>query len=501
MGYKINSALAALVLLAVYYFHRRRWGEVVARQHGCQPPVKYRSFEPLGAFDFQISIHTDVPSLARYHLRYGKSFKVGSLLGNPAISTIATENLHTINAAGKDWGIEPLRLPAMEYFCGRGFLTTDGTMWQHSRKLLKPTFSRANLLDLTPLVAEVDQFLQDVPGDGSTIDLQPMLFKIFLNTSLRFLLGGNPTNGMEEAPISSETFINAFHDALFGTGLRVMLGRAGFLAPKAQYLNGCKVAHEFLDFYVNQALVEKLPSSSQSELPEPGKIGQRSMIQGLAAQTDDRHYIRSQILQGMMAAQETTSALLGNTLFLLSRHPSNWQQIRSEALQKGQSLLTFDALSASKPIQNVLLESLRLFPIFPLLGRTALNDTKLPVGGGTDQNDPIFVPKGSMVVMSSYALHRDPSVFGNDVESFNPDRWNDIHPGQWEFMPFGGGQRACMGQQKVFVEAAYLLVRMTGTFETLESRDNAEWKGELKLTCKNANGCKVALHRGSKALD
>lgn len=105
------------------------------------------------------------------------------------------------------------------------------------------------------------------------------------------------------------------------------------------------------------------------------------------------------------------------------------------------------------------------------------------------------MPKGTVSEWSQYALHRDPSIFGEDVESFNPDRWNHISPGPWQYMPFGGGPRNCLGQQKVLVEAAYTLARMAVRFETLESRDEKPWKGDIKLTCKNANGCKVALYR------
>jgi len=62
-------------------------------------------------------------------------------------------------------------------------------------------------------------------------------------------------------------------------------------------------------------------------------------------------------------------------------------------------------------------------------------------------------------------------------------------------VPFGGGPRNRLGQQKLLVEAAYVLVRMATSFERLESRDEKMWKGDIKLTCKNVNGCKVALYR------
>lgn len=139
---------------------------------------------------------------------------------------------------------------------------------------------------------------------------------------------------------------------------------------------------------------------------------------------------------------------------------------------------------------------MRLYPIFPILGRIALRDTKLPVGGGPAHDRPMFIPKGSMVIMGHYALHRDPEVFGDDVETFRPERWSSIKPAQWEFLGFGGGNRACLGQQKATIEASYALSRLARAIDKLESRDSQDWKGELKITCKSANGCKVAVHLG-----
>ena len=60
-------------------------------------------------------------------------------------------------------------------------------------------------------------------------------------------------------------------------------------------------------------------------------------------------------------------------------------------------------------------------------------------------------------------------------------------------MAFGGGQRACLGQQKALAEASYTLIRLAQTFKRIESRDDREWAGDQKLTAKNAHGCKVAM--------
>ena len=103
--------------------------------------------------------------------------------------------------------------------------------------------------------------------------------------------------------------------------------------------------------------------------------------------------------------------------------------------------VSFDILLNLTIVQNVLMESLRLYPVFPIMGRSATQDTKLPVGGGPNQDESIFIPKGTVANMSWYALHRDPAVYVKDVETFRPARWESIQPTHWDLMGFGGSNR------------------------------------------------------------
>jgi cytochrome P450 len=305
---------------------------------------------------------------------------------------------------------------------------------------------------------------------------------------VHFLLGIDPIKNYKDAPHSSSEFIEAFHEALYYTMIKMLLGRVWPLFPQKKYLRACKRAHDYLDYYIDQAL-----SEHDSEDIGYSQSKKQSLLASLSSQSDDLNFVRAQILQGMMASQETTSALLGNAFLLLSRNITYWEQVRAEAISTGSKESDFDTLLNLKTIHNVLLETLRLYPVFPILSRGALEDTQLPTGGGPNQDQPIFVPKNTIVVLSYYALHRDPIVFGEDVEDFRPERWETIKPGAWDFMGFGGGNRACMGQQKVLVEAAYVLVRVAKKFNKLDSRDASAWEGEMKLTCKSKNGCKIAL--------
>lgn len=177
MIYAVLAILTGLLCFSFYLYQRQRLRDVEVRINECGFLIKHWTKEPFSAFDFQMAMHVDIPLLYRHHQRYGSTFQVQALITLPSIMTIAPENIRAINT-GKDWGVEPLRLAGMEYFCGRGFLTTDGDIWQHSRKSLKPTFTKSNLLDLGTLSQQMDLLLIQIPGDGATVDLQPLFYKL-----------------------------------------------------------------------------------------------------------------------------------------------------------------------------------------------------------------------------------------------------------------------------------------------------------------------------------
>jgi len=137
--------------------------------------------------------------------------------------------------------------------------------------------------------------------------------------------------------------------------------------------------------------------------------------------------------------------------------------------------------------------ALRLYPVFPQMNRVALVDTILPTGGGSDGKSPIFAPAGTGFDTSWYNLHRLKSVWGEDADEFKPERWQTFKPETWQYLPFGGGPRSCLGRTKALVEASYVIVRLMREFAHIESRDDADWTGQVQLTAKNANGCKISF--------
>jgi cytochrome P450 len=173
----IITTLVGSFLLAFYIFYRQRQRDAAATRNGYATMNKYWTKEPFTALDFGMAAHTDMPFVHRHHLKRGHTFQLQALATQPNIATIAPANIREMSS-GKNWGIQPLRRPAMGYFCGQGLLTTDGELWHYSRKLWKPTFAKHNLLDLEFLSQQTDTLLSHVPDDGSTVDLQPLLYSM-----------------------------------------------------------------------------------------------------------------------------------------------------------------------------------------------------------------------------------------------------------------------------------------------------------------------------------
>jgi cytochrome P450 len=140
-------------------------------------------------------------------------------------------------------------------------------------------------------------------------------------------------------------------------------------------------------------------------------------------------------------------------------------------------------------LQNILKETLRLYPSLPLNTRTATRDTMLPLGGGPDGTSPILIPKGGNMAFSVYTMHRRPDLYGLDAELFRPDRWDDSELPlkkkgleRWGYLPFNGGPRVCLGMDFALVEAGYFLVRMLQRYTIIElaEGENVEIVGSEK---------------------
>lgn len=149
---------------------------------------------------------------------------------------------------------------------------------------------------------------------------------------------------------------------MLGSGIRIALGPFKFLYPymDSKWLESCAITHKFADKFVQKALEYRRRRAIRTPGSQPDEMtGQKSpvLLHALAEQTEDSIELRNEILQALMAAQETTAALISNVFFLISRHPLVWQELRNEVIDLGKAELSVDCLQNMKYLSQVLNES------------------------------------------------------------------------------------------------------------------------------------------------
>ncbi|MGI8314150.1 bifunctional cytochrome P450/NADPH--P450 reductase [Halobacillus mangrovi] len=218
---------------------------------------------------------------------------------------------------------------------------------------------------------------------------------------------------------------------------------------------------------------------------------------------DDKN-IRFQIITFLIAGHETTSGLLSFALYYLLKNPEKLEKAYKEVDEVlGEETPTYKQVKKLKYVRMVLSEALRLWPTAPAFSVYAKENTSL---------DGVYeVEEGETFTLLIPELHRDKSVWGEDAETFKPERFEDPSSiPHHAYKPFGNGQRACIGQQFALHEATLVLGMVLQHFE-LEDHSNYELDVKETLTLKpdgltmrvksrkNADFIQMPVHSEKKA--
>ena len=152
---------------------------------------------------------------------------------------------------------------------------------------------------------------------------------------------------------------------------------------------------------------------------------------------------------------------------LLGRHPDIQQKVRDEVKDVlGDNPPTAAQLIGELPYTTaVLKETMRLYPAAPITGRRAVEDTTI---GGYD------IPAGSDVVLSVWSIHRRADLWP-EPDRFNPDRFlGNPDIGRYDWLPFGAGPRACIGQHFSMLESLATIAELVRDFEFTAPADSSD---------------------------
>lgn len=161
----------------------------------------------------------------------------------------------------------------------------------------------------------------------------------------------------------------------------------------------------------------------------------------------------------IFAGYETTSSALSFALYLLATHPDVQKKLQDEidAALPNKALPTYDALVQMECLDMVVNETLRLYPIAGRLERVCKTDVEV---------NGVLIPKGTVVIVPTYALHKDPKYWP-EPEEFRPERFSkknqdNINP--YTYLPFGDGPRNCIGMRFALMNMKIALVSILQNF-------------------------------------
>ncbi len=471
------------------------------RKHGCKSPPAVHQRDPFFGLDIVFEVFSSMKkrkrnvSFEQLFEKYGSTFQ-SQVYTTKKIFTIEPKNLQAVFATDFDsWGVEPVRLFFFEPFVGKGIMTTDGPVWQHSRNVMKSTFSRVQVTNLSAYKVHVDRLLNLIPSNGTMVDLKPLFEKLALDSSTELLFGTSTASLTPDTSIDAETFLQAYNYGQSGVGKRMQLLPWNFLTQDQQFWRSCATARAFVTKCVQDNVEECLKRNPPTEKPVASKL---VLAQELLATTGNITDITNQLMNVFLPAHDATAVALTNIFFYLARHPEIYAKLGVEVRKSKDSgqEWTYERLKGCRYLQNVMRETFRLNPSIGQMNRAALRDTILPIGGGPDGKSPIFVAKGTLLTTSFYALHRLPRYFGADASTWRPERWNNLKVEHWSFLPFGGGPRICIGQQLAMTEVGYAIVRILERLPRIERADPIlEFVEDWKITTVSANGAKVRLFK------
>ena len=175
----------------------------------------------------------------------------------------------------------------------------------------------------------------------------------------------------------------------------------------------------------------------------------------------DELEVRDQLLSILSAGHETTAIAMAWTLYWLHRHPEKLNRLLEDISEQAPTGDP-EALTQIPYLDAVVNESLRIHPVLPDLARKLSQDAEL-MG--------CKLKAGTAVGAVAFLTHRDPEIYENPDE-WIPERFLDHKFSPFEFYPFGGGSRRCIGAAFASFEAKVVLGTLLPAyrFELLDNR-------------------------------
>lgn len=361
-------------------------------------------------------------------------------------------------------------------FLGQGLLTSEGESHKRQRRLMQPQFHYKHISSFANLMVEHTERMINSWANWEERDIHQDMAGLALEIINKTMFGHTITEDAER--------IGKIIDA--GSRRNIQQAKSVINLPKFLTAKEDERLRQS-QLYLDQIIYSMIENRRKHLDEDP--LDLLSLL--LAAKDEDGSQmsdkeIRDQLITIYIAGHETTANTLSWTWFLLAKNKEVerkfWAEI-DEVL--GGNPPNVHDVPKLKYINQIIQESMRLYPAAWVIGREAIEPVE--IGG-------VVLSTGDTVLMSQYAMHRNPKYFMNP-DQFYPERFDDnylktIPP--YAYFPFGGGPRVCIGSNFALMETAIILAVIGQRFK-LQLSGYHSVKPEPLITLRIKGGLKMKV--------
>jgi cytochrome P450 len=321
---------------------------------------------------------------------------------------------------------------------GRGLLSSDGALWRDQRKIVAANFAPAAIDALVPVFA-------GAAGAAALRSGVRDMAAAATGTTMRIIADALFAGDARLISEAAMDHITAALDGVSEARLQALLGLP--LMPWSLRGKRARRGQVYLRETLGRVVAERLPSGGADDF-----LGR--LIRALGDKFDDDESLALAVDNAAtfyLAGHETTANAITWTLFLLSEQPA----LQDEAAAEAAAALAAGEEDADLPerlplLRRILEESMRLYPPVPRFDRQAV---------AADRLGDVAVAPGDIVSIWPWLIHRHRALW-DDADAFDPERFRPEAKAarhRFQYIPFGGGPRLCVGARFATAEALTVL--------------------------------------------
>jgi cytochrome P450 len=326
---------------------------------------------------------------------------------------------------------------------GEGMITAEGAAHRAQRLAAQPAFHRQRIVEYAGIMVEEAIHIRDSWRAGEQRDIAADMMHLTLNVVARTLFATDLRQEVYELAAAINRIMGLYN-------FLIMLPAAEWLVHfRPPGLAAFVRARNRID-----AVVYRMIDAHRKSGQDSGSLLDLMLAASPANDAGSRQSLRDQVITIFLAGYETVANALSWTWYLLSQNPDCELKFQGEvdSVLEGR-LPAFEDIPRLRYTENVMAESLRLYPPAWAMGRYAQNDFAL---------GDYFLPARTTVLISQFITHRDPRYFPEPLR-FDPDRFSveaKARRAKFTYFPFGAGARQCIGESFAWLEGVLILAAL-----------------------------------------